>query len=116
MAPSHTQQGRRADDPGIFPGDTDLPAPPPPRPWGAAPELRDPRVYKCAPAALACSPPYPHIHLRIQAMWIKVFKPTGGHLTGLRAIVAIMFVVAVVATIGSVRGLIVAWSTFKFGG
>ena len=60
VAPSHTQQGRRADDPGIFPGDTDLPAPPPPRPWGAAPELRDPRVYKCAPAALACSPPYPH--------------------------------------------------------
>ena len=68
------------------------------------------------PALPPRSPPYPHIHLRIQAMWIKVFKPTGGHLTGLRSIVAVMFVVAVVATIGSVRVLIVAWSTFKFGG
>ncbi len=59
VAPSHDRHGGRADDPGVFPGEVDQEDPAPPRAWGAAPEPRDPRVYKSAlpPAPRAAHAP-----------------------------------------------------------
>jgi hypothetical protein len=48
VAPSHTQSGRRADDPNFFPGDGDHYEPPPTRAWGEPLVEHDPRVYKYA--------------------------------------------------------------------
>jgi len=43
-------------------------------------------------------------------MWIRIYRPTGGHLYALRAMSLLCFLISVAIIVGSFRLMIVKWA------